>query len=260
MEMFIMGDAKNDFINFLSDCFKSDFFETLSWGLFKRYQLILRSKDSWISIYFIILTKEQNMDLIVTNFKLYEKRNLLLMFYNICDQKSEKNVEGLYNNFLEERNKIYEGILNEDKIKENLNKISTLELDPEDIKTNLKFLVDNEENLVYKIGITSSSSKKGKQSKKGSGDTSPYDLSQEIFFLNIKGEEIKTNFQGMISLLIKEHLSYLKYELEDESMLIFKSLDKIENKKHPKKRDFIFKCIDALAVLYLAVAVYYFMK
>ncbi len=222
MEMFIMGDAKNDFINFLSDCFKSDFFETLSWGLFKRYQLILRSKDSWISIYFIILTKEQNMDLIVTNFKLYEKRNLLLMFYNICDQKSEKNVEGLYNNFLEERN--------------------------------------NEENLDYKIGITSSSSKKGKQNKKGSGDTSPYDLSQEIFFLNIKGEEIKTNFQGMISLLIKEHLSYLKYELEDESMLLFKTLDKIGNKKNPKKRDFIFKCIDALTVLYLAIAVYYFMK
>ena len=53
------------------------------------------------------------MDLIVTNFKLYEKRNLLLMFYTMGDQKSEKNVETLYDNFLAERNKIYEGILND---------------------------------------------------------------------------------------------------------------------------------------------------
>jgi hypothetical protein len=45
-----MGEMKIEFMCFLGECFKDNFFETLSWGNFRRFQLILSNKKNWINI------------------------------------------------------------------------------------------------------------------------------------------------------------------------------------------------------------------
>ena len=107
MEIYIMGDTKLEFISFLSDCFKENFFETLSWGNFRRFQLLLENNNIWLNIFFVLLNNEQNGDLIINNFKIFEKRNFLLMVYIVNDSKSEKQIDNMYESFLAERDKLY---------------------------------------------------------------------------------------------------------------------------------------------------------
>ena len=264
MEIFLLGDMKLDFISFLSDCFRDNFEETLSWGNFRRFQLLIPNKDNWLSIYFVLFSNEQSIDLIVNNFKMYEKRSILLMMYNINEQKSEKHIDSLMNSFLFERDKVYEGIFNKDIMDQNLKKISlsSSKIDPTEIKKNLNFLVDyeNNSNLVYKIGFMPNLvNKKTKNYKKiVNNDNLLYDIGQEIFFANIDGEDVKTNFEGLLNFLVREHFRLMKIE-EKIQFQLDKKVDVKETKK--KKKNFmkiIVKWIDWLIVLYLAIAIYKF--
>lgn len=264
MEIFLLGDMKLDFISFLSDCFRDNFEETLSWGNFRRFQLLIPNKDNWLSIYFVLFSNEQSIDLIVNNFKMYEKRSILLMMYNINEQKSEKHIDSLMNSFLFERDKVYEGIFNKDIMDQNLKKISlsSSKIDPTEIKKNLNFLVDyeNNSNLVYKIGFMPNLvNKKTKNYKKiVNNDNLLYDIGQEIFFANIDGEDAKTNFEGLLNFLVREHFRLMKIE-EKIQFQLDKKVDVKETKK--KKKNFmkiIVKWIDWLIVLYLAIAIYKF--
>ena len=264
MEIFLLGDMKLDFISFLSDCFRDNFEETLSWGNFRRFQLLIPNKDNWLSIYFVLFSNEQSIDLIVNNFKMYEKRSILLMMYNINEQKSEKHIDSLVNSFLFERDKVYEGIFNKDIMEQNLKKISlsSSKIDPTELKKNLNFLVDyeNNSNLVYKIGFMPNLvNKKTKNYKKiVNNDNLLYDIGQEIFFANIDGEDVKTNFEGLLNFLVKEHFRLMKIE-EKIQFQFDKKVDVKETKK--KKKNFmkiIVKWIDWLIVLYLAIAIYKF--
>ena len=264
MEIFLLGDMKLDFISFLSDCFRDNFEETLSWGNFRRFQLLIPNKDNWLSIYFVLFSNEQSIDLIVNNFKMYEKRSILLMMYNINEQKSEKHIDSLVNSFLFERDKVYEGIFNKDIMEQNLKKISlsSSKIDPTELKKNLNFLVDyeNNSNLVYKIGFMPNLvNKKTKNYKKiVNNDNLLYDIGQEIFFANIDGEDVKTNFEGLLNFLVKEHFRLMKIE-EKIQFQLDKKVDVKETKK--KKKNFmkiIVKWIDWLIVLYLAIAIYKF--
>ena len=264
MEIFLLGDMKLDFISFLSDCFRDNFEETLSWGNFRRFQLLIPNKDNWLSIYFVLFSNEQSIDLIVNNFKMYEKRSILLMMYNINEQKSEKHIDSLMNSFLFERDKVYEGIFNKDIMDQNLKKISlsSSKIDPTEIKKNLNFLVDyeNNSNLVYKIGFMPNLvNKKTKNYKKiVNNDNLLYDIGQEIFFANIDGEDAKTNFEGLLNFLVREYFRLMKIE-EKIQFQLDKKVDVKETKK--KKKNFmkiIVKWIDWLIVLYLAIAIYKF--
>ena len=264
MEIFLLGDMKLDFISFLSDCFRDNFEETLSWGNFRRFQLLIPNKDNWLSIYFVLFSNEQSIDLIVNNFKMYEKRSILLMMYNIIEQKSEKHIDSLVNSFLFERDKVYEGIFNKDIMEQNLKKISlsSSKIDPTELKKNLNFLVDyeNNSNLVYKIGFMPNLvNKKTKNYKKiVNNDNLLYDIGQEIFFANIDGEDVKTNFEGLLNFLVREHFRLMKIE-EKIQFQLDKKVDVKETKK--KKKNFmkiIVKWIDWLIVLYLAIAIYKF--
>ena len=264
MEIFLLGDMKLDFISFLSDCFRDNFEETLSWGNFRRFQLLIPNKDNWLSIYFVLFSNEQSIDLIVNNFKMYEKRSILLMMYNINEQKSEKHIDSLVNSFLFERDKVYEGIFNKDIMEQNLKKISlsSSKIDPTELKKNLNFLVDyeNNSNLVYKIGFMPNLvNKKTKNYKKiVNNDNLLYDIGQEIFFANIDGEDVKTNFEGLLNFLVREHCRLMKIE-EKIQFQLDKKVDVKETKK--KKKNFmkiIVKWIDWLIVLYLAIAIYKF--
>ena len=266
MEIFLMGDMKLDFVSFLSDCFGDNFAETLSWGNFRRFQLMVPSKERRLSVYFILLSNEQSVDLIINNFKMYEKRSLLLMLYNINEQKSEKHVDSLINTFLFERDKVYEGIFNKEIMEQNIKKISvsSMKIDEGELKKNLSFLTNYEGNLIYKIGfLPNLVNKKTKSYKKNTTTNSNegllYDLNQEIFYMTIEGEDVKINFEGLLNYLVKEHFKLLKIENKYKKYEIGKK-EKDDKKKNKditgSNTKGIAKGINFLIVLYIAIAIY----
>ena len=142
LEVYIMGEMKYELMFFLGECYKDNFCETLSWGNFRRFQLTLSNNKNWINIYFIILRNEMTADVLINTFKIYEKRNLTLLLYNTNDQKSKKLIENLQEILIFERNKFYEGILNDNSIKKNMKKLvdednqSHNEVDSDTLKEN----------------------------------------------------------------------------------------------------------------------------
>lgn len=126
LEIFLIGDMKHEFLNYLSEIFKGDFVESLSWGHFRRFQLTISEKSTWINVNFIMLKNDRNLDNLVHTFKIFEKKNLVLLLYNANDHKKEKgNIENLINDFTMQKTLIYDGILNDDTIKKNSEKIKT---------------------------------------------------------------------------------------------------------------------------------------
>ena len=119
---------------------------------------------------------------------------------------------------------------------------------------------ENNSNLVYKIGFMPNLvNKKTKNYKKiVNNDNLLYDIGKEIFFANIDGEDVKTNFEGLLNFLVREHFRLMKIE-EKIQFQLDKKVDVKETKK--KKKNFmkiIVKWIDWLIVLYLAIAIYKF--
>ena len=244
MEIYIMGNTKLEFITFLSDCFKENFFETLSWGNFRRFQLLLENNNIWLNIFFILLNNEQNGDLIINNFKIFEKRNFLLMIYVVNDSKSEKQIDNMYESFLTERDKLYDGILNDDIITKNLKKITNKKINKEEFKNNLDFLIGNESNLIFKLGfIPNIVNKRTKNYKKNNDNHSlSYNLNQEIFYFTMEKEEVKSDFETLINYLIKEHFKKIRANIPNEYLnfsLDFISNDKKKNEK--KEQNFLIK-------------------
>jgi hypothetical protein len=267
MEIYIMGDTKLEFISFLSDCFKENFFETLSWGNFRRFQLLLENNNIWLNIFFVLLNNEQNGDLIINNFKIFEKRNFLLMVYIVNDSKSEKQIDNMYESFLAERDKLYDGILNDDIITKNLKKITNKKINHEEFKNNLDFLIGGESNLIYKLGFVPNIVNKRTKNYKKSNDNHSlsYNLNQEIFYFTMEKEEVKSDFETLINYLIKEHFKKIRANIPNEYLnfsLDFISNDKKKNEK--KEQNFLIKMstiINYLIILYISFELFkYFAK
>ena len=272
IEIYVMGEMKIEFMCFLGECFKDNFLETLSWGNFRRFQLILSNKKNWINVHFIFLRNEMSADVLINSFKIFEKRNFTFLLYNANDQKSEKHIETLYESLSTERNKFYEGILNDDSIHNNLKKISSdvlnknLKISNEIIKNNLKFLIDNtsEENLIYKIGFyPNTTNRKTKNIKKTDVNTS-YEINGDYFYIG--GQEETSDFTGLLRFILNENFKKLKIE-NSVSLANFmevlkfnpRNSDVMKEEKKPKKKLIYFlKIIEWLIVIYILVSFYKF--
>ncbi len=279
MEVYVMGEMKIEFMHFLGECFKDNFFETLSWGNFRRFQLILSGKKSWINLHFIFLRNEMSADVLINTFKIYEKRNFTLLLYNAHDQKKEKQIDTLYDSLISERNKFYEGILSDESIDQNLKKLSVentmneLKITADSLKNNLKFLTGDscEENLVYKIGFyANSTNRKTKNIKRADGN-STYNISNDIFY--IPGNEVTSDFSDLVSFLLVEHFKKLKISSGNSNsnsnsntlnnfieILKFQQMDesKSSSVSKPKKMMYFIKTIDWLIVIYILSSFYKF--
>lgn len=265
IEIYVMGEMKIEFMCFLGECFKDNFFETLSWGNFRRFQLILSNKKNWINIHFIFLRNEMSADVLINTFKIYEKRNFTLLFYNANDQKSEKHVETLNETLISERNKFYEGILNDESINTNLKKISYDDSKEirENIKNNLKFLTDNssEENLIYKIGFYPNLTNKKTKNIKKADVNSSYEINGDYFYIN--GQEETCEFAGLLEFLLVENFKKLKINQSISGFLDVikfnpKGQDIVKEKKSQNKLIYFLKVIEWLIVLYILVSFYKF--
>ncbi len=223
LEIYLMGEMKYEYLNFLGECYKDNFCESLSWGNFRRFQLTLIGKKTWINIYFILLKSEMSADVLINTFKAYEKRNFTLILYNEHDQKSKKSAELIQENLIFERNKFYEGILNDNSIKKNMKKLSeeqadlVTDIDTETLKDNLKFLINNEKSLITKIGfLPNQTNKKTKNVKKNDLNYS-YEIDSPIFYIEEYGKLV---FNEVLSFLITEHFNILNLkEKEYEQFL-----------------------------------------
>ena len=266
MEIYIMGDNKLEFNSFLSDCFKENFFETLSWGNFRRFQLLLENNNIWLNIFFVFLNNEQNGDLIINNFKLFEKRNFLLMVYIVNDSKSEKQINNMYESFIAERDKLYDGILNDDIITKNLKKITNKKINHEEFKNNLDFLIGGESNLIYKLGFVPNIVNKRTKNYKKSNDNHSlsYNLNQEIFYFTMEKEEVKSDFETLINYLIKEHFKRIRATIPEKFLNFSLSLISNNKKNEKKEPNFLVKMssiINYLIVLYISFELFkYFAK
>jgi hypothetical protein len=256
-DIYVMGEMKFEFINFLTECYKDNFFETLSWGNFRRYQLLLSNENRWLNIYFIFLKNELNSDILINSFKIYEKRNITLLLYNIHDQKSEKIIDMLNETLLYERNKFYEGILNEDNVHESLAKLhgdEEIMIGSDDVKEGLKFLNENEDNLLIKVGF-SPFNKKSKVAKK---DGNTYSVQSELFYVE---DEAPTNFYGLTKHLLSKYFELFMIEDKVENYLDFAFTgtdNKIDKKQENDMMNYFVKIINCLIGLYIIACFYKF--
>jgi hypothetical protein len=257
-EIYVMGEMKYEFINFLTECYKENFIETLSWGNFRRYQLVIGNEDKWLNVYFIFLKNEMNADILINSFKIYEKRNFTLLLYNIHEQKSEKNIDMLNENLIFERNKFYEGILNEESISENLTKINAEEDDEDVISTDrikggLKFLTDNEDNLIFKVGFSPSKKTKGKR------ESVNYSIKSEVFM--IEDEEEAVNFCGLMNNLLNKYFDIFMISNKKEDFMNIADVktEKVDSKTDRDMMGYLVKVIDWFIVIYLIACFYKFL-
>jgi hypothetical protein len=253
-ELYVMGEMKYEFINFLTECYKDNFIETLSWGNFQRYQLILSNDSKWLNVYFIFLKNDFNADILINSFKIYEKRNFTLLLYNIQEQKSEKNIDILNESLICERNKFYEGILNEDSISEGLNKIGDKAVLSTDIvKGGLRFLTDNEENLIFKVGFLPIP----KKTKGGKKENTVYTIHSDLFFID--DEEDAVNFCELVNILLKKYFDQfmVSNKLEDYMHIAENKYDDVAPEKD--NMNYLVKVIDWLIAIYIIACFYKFM-
>lgn len=276
LELYIMGEMKYEFMSFLGECYKENFCETLSWGNFRRFQLTLIGKRKWVNIYFVLLKNEMTADVLINTFKSYEKRNSTLILYNAYDQKSKKAAETLQEQLITERNKFYEGILNENSIKKNLKKLSEEqseffsreEIDTENLKKNLKYLVDNQHTLINKIGLYSNQTNKKTKNVKKNDSNSSYEIDSAIFCLENEGE--KCTFNEIVNFTIKDHFAKLRvkekeYEQFLKVIVEYSTIKNFGDSNDTKKQanesllNRILKSINWLILFYILVCFYNFL-
>lgn len=276
IEIYIMGEMKLEFLNFLSECFKDSFTETLSWGNFRRFQLILTNNSNWINIYFIILKNEENLDILLHTFKLYEKKNYTLMIYNANEIKSEKNICNLYDSYIQERDKLYDGILDNDTISSNLNKIvkkdrnssnnSEIGSKTEELKSNLSYLNKDSDNLVIKLGFFPNMINKKTKLIKRHDNNSAYSLEESIFVLRDE-ELMQMDFSGLLNYLLSRHFEKFRVKNYDQFVDTVVNLEdskcnqaKSSYSSEPRKfSNFVMKSIDWLIIFYIILCFYKFM-
>lgn len=257
IELYIMGEMKFEFMTFLGDCYKDNFFETLSWGNFRRFQLVLSNRGKWINVHFILLRNEMSADVLINSFKAYEKRSLTLLLYNANDVKAEKHIETVQEALIAERDKLYDGILSEESINKNLKRLSTelsnknLKVSSDSMKTNLRYLADKQENLIYKVGLFPSSVNKRTKNVKKNDMSGSYHIESKVFYL---GEEEACDFSELMCFLMGEISNKLDFDLGNFVDLVKK--EKINSKSIDKKPksdtlDYFVKSIHWLLLIYI---------
>jgi len=272
IEIYLMGDMKYDLMSFLGECYKDSFFETLSFGNIRRFQLSLSNKKNWINFYFIILNNDTSNDILIHTFKIYEKRNINILLYNAFDQKSKKSAENLQENLICDRNKIFDGILTDNNINKTMKKLSeingngefnkvAIDIDTETLKENLNYLTDNENSLFYKVGFfPNQTNKKTKNIKKNDGN-SQYDIDANLFSFE---ENEKTNFHSLLKFVIVEYFNKMKID-ENEYRYFLKVIvdaQKVENFVEKSKNgimSLLIKSIDWIILFYILICFYKFL-
>jgi len=212
---------------------------------------------------------------LINTFKKYEKRNSTLIIYNFHDQKTKKAAETLQEALIFERNKFYEGILNDNSIKKNLKKLSEditelkADVDINTLKKNLKYLVDNEHTLIHKIGISpNQTNKKTKNVKKNDSSCACYEIDSPIFYLE---ESEKSVFNEIVNFIITDHFSKLsvqekEYEQFLKVIVDYSKLKSLGETPTGKKQqagssllNYVFKSIDWMILFYILVCFYNFL-
>ena len=212
---YLLGDLKQEFIFFLSESYKQNFIETLSWGNFKRYQLILKDDSNWLNIIFNVFKQDSDVSVLLNNFKVFEKRNPVIILFNPSDKTSSSSCESIFNNIISEKNKFYGSI--DSEVSEHLKMIYKEDKPTEYLKKtshNLKFVNSDQQDLVIKLGfIPNMSVKKIKSTKKG--DSSFYSLTTNTF--ELAGS--KVNFIEVMQHLVAQQLNLLMMNRDPEEIL-----------------------------------------
>ncbi len=261
IEIFVMGDMKLEFMVFLGDCFKNDFYETLSWGNFRRFQLVLSHNDSWINLFFIVIKNETASDILINSFKIFEKKSFILLMYNSNDKKTDK-IDTLYENLLNERNKLYEDILKSESITKNLQRIHTdakiSTVNEEEIKKDLKYLSSDTDNLIFKVGFHPNiTNKKTKNIKKN--DVSSYVIDEMLFTIT-EGEKI--DFYGVFEFIVKNFFE--KFNIDNKCLNdIVDVEDNVEKELTTKEKEqstvtYFMKIVHFSIIFYILVCAYKF--
>lgn len=241
LEMFLIGEMKTEFLNYLSEVFKDDFVESLSWGHFRRFQLTISEKNKWININFIMLKNEENLDLLINTFKIFEKKNLVLNLYNANDQKSDKKVETLTEEFNQQKEKVYDGILKDDNIKKSTEKIKTsyklnclekiknnnsnvviknnnnngsnefnaevLNYNTTRIKDSLAYLENDSSNILVKVGFYPNTMNRKTKLIKKNDTNNAYSKEDMIFELEDIEKDYYLDFSGLFTTLLSMYFS-----------------------------------------------------
>lgn len=256
IEIYVMGDMKLEFMVFLGDCFKNDFVETLSWGNFRRFQLVLSRNNTWINLFFIVIKNESASDILINCFKIFEKRNFIMLMYNLNDKKTEK-VDALFDNLIAEKNKFYEDILKDESITKNYQKIQndgskSPVVSEKEIKIDLNYLTSTKDTLIYKIGFQPNiTNKKTKNIKKN--DVSSYDIEDSIFTLN-EGEKI--DFNNLFEFIVKHFFE--KFSIDTKYLNDIVDLDErnSENNKLAVKENDKSTVSNFMKIVHLSIFLY----
>jgi len=262
IDIYVMGDMKLEFMVFLGDCYKNDFFETLSWGNFRRFQLVLSHSNNWINIFFIVIKNESASDILINCFKIFEKRTFIMLMYNSHDKKTDK-VDSLYETLIVERNKLYEDILIDENITKSLQKIQNApgdmqQVGQEEIKKDLNYISSDTDNLIFKVGFHPNITK-GKTKNIKKNDVSSYDIDDLIFTLN-EGEKI--DFFSLFEFIVKNF--YNKFNIDTKSFKDIVEIDdrEIETPQNIEKEhsnvSYFMKVVHFSIFFYILICVYKF--
>ncbi len=282
IEIFLVGDIKLEFLNFLAECYKTNFTESLSWGTFRRFQLSITNNNTWLNIFFVLLKNDEEVDLIINSFKIFEKRSPLIVMYNAIEEKSEKTAEELIELFKAKKEKMLSGIGDENILKSTYEKIystykylssiksvSSVEFEidkvkSEDVKERLSFIEDNK--ICYKIGFISNSINKKTKLIRKSDNNNAYSLDDNIFHIESFSNE-PHSFKTLLEILLQDYLANfnqkyenLKFSIDNENSSNGK-LDSSTSNNSVKSSSKLFHymriCLDCTIALIIA---YFFFK
>jgi restriction endonuclease Mrr len=144
-----------------------------------------------------------------------------------------------------------------------------VDVDTETLKEKLKYLVDNEQTLIKKIGfLPNQVNKKTKNVKKANDNSGCYELDSQIFSLD---EGDKCMFDEVVNYLVTEHFNKLSVR-EKEYEQFLKVIVEYSKQKGfgespaAKKQqagnsllNYVFKSIDWLILFYILVCFYNFL-
>lgn len=282
IEIFLAGEIKFEFLNFLSESFKSNFNESLSWGFFRRFQLTIINNATWMNIYFLTLKNDDNIDLIINTYKILEKRSPLLVIYNTQSEENEKLADELIQLFNNKKEKLYKGIFDDETIKINCDAMKSsynfqmsLSKGKEDKNETPKDEIFHEANMrkrldyinktCVKLGFQPSSiNKKTKNIKRNENNSTGYDINDEIFIY--ESEDSFISFNMLLEILINQY--FQKFNSSKEEFFINNKQVKENNEYKTnnnllsnflignKKYYYIRKIIDMIIVLFVSGFLY----
>lgn len=287
IEVFLVGDIKLEFLNFLAECYKANFTESLSWGTFRRFQLSIINNETWLNLFFVLLKNDEDVDVVINSFKIFEKKSPLIVMYNANEEKSEKYAVEIIELFKSKKEKMLSGIGEDKMLKSTYDKINSTykylssikqatsaefeieNVKSEAVKDKLSYIEDNK--ICYKVGFISNSiNKKTRLVRKSEGNNAAYSLDDDIFFIN---EEIESSsaepcsFKELLQVIVGDYLVSFNQKSENFNFSIDNSNDKsatekqgsntFNSSKSSKLFHYMRICLDCIIALVIA---YFFFR